>query len=299
MRRLTPYIVIICFMLSFGCTTDNKQGRTYTSGSTKIIADESFFPIIDDQLYVFKNRYPKADVEISYLPENQLINEFLSDKARIVILPRELKPHEAKVYENKNIRVRSTRFAVDAIALISHKSINDTTVDVSEIIDAMKGNSGSIKRLVFDNANSSTVQYLMNLAGIKLLPEKGVYALKSNPEVIKYVYNNPGAIGVIGVNWIRQPGKELEKYLKEIKVLGVKNLPGKPGSDNYYKPSQDNLAMGLYPLTRDLYIINCSGGPSAGAGFASFLAGEVGQRIILKSGLLPDSVPPREILIRK
>jgi phosphate transport system substrate-binding protein len=33
-------------------------------------------------------------------------------------------------------------------------------------------------------------------------------------------------------------------------------------------------------------------------GFGSFLSGERGQRIILKSGLLPERTPGRKILIR-
>ena len=34
-------------------------------------------------------------------------------------------------------------------------------------------------------------------------------------------------------------------------------------------------------------------------GFASFVAGNIGQRIVLKSGLLPHEIPTREIRIRK
>jgi phosphate transport system substrate-binding protein len=98
---------------------------------------------------------------------------------------------------------------------------------------------------------------------------------------------------------MRQPTEELEPLVKQLKVMAVKNSKGLAGSDKYYKPTQNNLALGLYPLSRELYIINCEGGAGLGTGFAAFLAGERGQRIILKSGLLPDSIPTREIIIRK
>jgi phosphate transport system substrate-binding protein len=42
-------------------------------------------------------------------------------------------------------------------------------------------------------------------------------------------------------------------------------------------PSQNNLAEGTYPLARDLYIINCQGYSGLGMGFASFVAGDIGQ----------------------
>jgi phosphate transport system substrate-binding protein len=129
------------------------------------------------------------------------------------------------------------------------------------------------------------------------LPSSGIYALKSNADVIKYVNDNPGSIGVVGVNWLVQPPVELEAIVEDLKILGVKNIVGQPGSDAYYKPNQNDLAIGKYPLTRSLYVINCEGGAGLGTGFASFIMGDRGQRIVLKSGLLPDSIPSREINI--
>ena len=69
--------------------------------------------------------------------------------------------------------------------------------------------------------------------------------------------------------------------------------------NKYYAPTQSNIATAQYPLARDLYIINCQGYSGLGMGFASFIAGEVGQRITLKSGLLPVKMPGRNIKIRK
>lgn len=233
-----------------------------------------------------------------YKPENELLNLFMNDSAGVVVMSRLLNSEEKKVFDNKKVVIRVNRFAIDGIALVINQSAKDSVADVEDIIRVMQGKTGKIKSLVFDNANSSTVRYLKELSEVKNLPATGIYALKSNPEVIRFVHDNPGAIGVVGVNWIVQPDKEMERYVDKLRVMGVKNLQGKPGSDKYYMPDQDNLAAGLYPLTRDLYIINCSGGPGLGAGFASFLAGEKGQRIVLKSGLVPDKIPSREILIR-
>lgn len=299
LKRVFPVIFTFTVLFMAVSCQNKEAGRTYTSGAVKMLADESFRPIVEDELYVFQNTYPKAAVAMSYYPENKLMDLFLNDSARVVIISRKLNPDEERVFENRKLVPRVTRFAVDAVALVTHKSVIDSTVTVESIINILQGKDKSGRQLIFDNANSSTVRYLMGLADIKQLPQTGVYALTTNAEVIKYIYNNPGTIGVIGVNWIAQPDKDLEQYVSSIKTLAVKNLAGKPGSDRFYKPTQSSLALGTYPLMRNLYIINCEGGPGLGAGFASFLAGEKGQRIVLKSGLLPDSIPSREILIRK
>lgn len=295
-----------CFLLSISaillisaCQNQSapSETSTYTTGKVNLVVDETFAPIIEDQTYVFESTYPEGKLNLIYKPENEVLNLFLTDSVRVAILSRELSAEEAKYYENKKIKLRINRFAVDGIALITQQSNPDTLVTVAEIISVMKGQQGKINGLVFDNPNSSTVRYLKALAGIKDLPANGVYALKSNRDVINYVNENPGSIGVIGINWIVQPDEDLEKVVEGLKIIGVKNLPGKPGSDAYYKPNQNDLAMGNYPLTRNLYIINGEGRSGLGTGFASFIAGERGQRIVLKSGLLPDSIPSRQVII--
>jgi phosphate transport system substrate-binding protein len=261
------------------------------------LVDESFAPIIEDQEYLFESTYPGAKLDLLMKSENELLNLFLSDSVQVAVLSRLLTPQEAKHFEGKNIKIRVNRFAIDGIALITKNPAKDSLVLVQDIIKVMKGFDSPIQSLVFDNANSSTVRYFKELAGVSNLPAKGVYALKSNSEVIKYVHDNPGAIGVVGVNWLVQPPTELESIVGDLKILGVKNISGEAGSDAFYKPTQNDIALGLYPLTRSLYVINCEGGAGLGTGFASFIAGERGQRVVLKSGLLPDSIPSREINI--
>ena len=102
-------------------------------------------------------------------------------------------------------------------------------------------------------------------------------------------------IGVVGVNWLSQPRPAMQKYVAKVNTLSVKALAG----TEYVLPSQNNIAERKYPLARDLYIINGQGYSGLGMGFASFVGGDVGQRIILKSGLLPVRIPTRKFTITK
>ncbi|MEJ7693159.1 substrate-binding domain-containing protein [Daejeonella sp.] len=300
MIRLVKYgsfLVVTLFAALVSCQQNKTEVQTYTSGREKILVDESLVPIIEDQAYVFESAYPDARLQLIAKSENELINSFLDDSAQVAILSRDLSAAERKHFDSKNIKTRVNRFAIDGIALITHNSVEDSTATIDDIIKVMRGETSSLGNLIFDNANSSTVRYFKNLAAVKVLPAKGVYALKTNSEVIKYVFDNPGTIGVVGVNWIVQPPVDLEDEVGSLIIMGVKNVAGKPGSDAFYKPFQNDIALELYPLLRSLYIVNCEGGPGLGTGFASFIAGERGQRIVLKSGLLPDSIPSREINI--
>lgn len=287
-------LVASSVIISCNAKPPSKEVHTVTTGRVSMIVDESFLPIIEDELAVFESTYEDAVITLISKPEQVAVYSLLSDSAKVAILARELNEEEIKFFESKNIIPKATRFATDGIAIIANKANLDTLIAVDDILNVLRGNASTVKSLVFDNPNSSTVRFLKDLADVEDLPKEGIYALNSNEEVIKYVYDNPQSIGVVGINWIVQPSPQGEEYAKGVRVLSVKGA-----DDEYYTPSQSNLALGKYPLARDLFLINCQGVRGLGLGFSAFLAGERGQRIILKSGLLPDSIPAREVNIIK
>lgn len=280
--------------------TTSSDNEGVLSGKAIVLVDETIAPIVEDQISVFQSSYTQADLNMVTGPENEVVNKLMHDSAQIAVLTRELTAKEVDFFKAKTISPRIVRFATDAIAIITHKNRSDSTISVAEIVQIMKGEKVSgISSLVFDNANSSTLAYFRTLAAVDKLPETGVYALKTSADILKYVNENPQSIGVLGVNWIVQPNKALMPYVENVRLMGVKNIPGKPGDDGFYKPTQSNLALNLYPFTRKLYLVNVQGKKAVGLGFSAFLHGERGQRLILKSGLLPDSIPTREVIIRK
>jgi len=295
-------LIALLFASSFFISCKDKSSKdpqTITSGNISVVVDETLAPIIQDQLAVFESTYSDASIELIERPEKLAINHLLADSSKVAVLSRKLTEEEEKFFESKKIIPRTTRFAIDGIAVITNRSNPQSEIHIEELFKVLRGESSSVRSLVFDNPNSSSIRLLKDLAGVDSLPQTGVYALKTNGDIIRYVYENPLAVGVIGINWLVQPAKEFAVMAEEIKVLGVKNIAGRNGDDGFYYPSQDNLALGKYPLARELYIVNATGGRGLGFGFASFIGGERGQRLVLKSGLLPDSIPPREVIIRK
>ena len=297
---LIPYVLFLGFIIVFfACNQTNKQtskNETILKGTTSILVDETLLPIIEDQVEVFESLYAGSKIKLIPKSESESVLALAKDTSKIVILSRKLNPEEEKVFESKKITPRTTVFAIDAIAFISNKRNKDTLVALQDVVDFMKGKSNSnIKGLVFDNPNSSTVRYMNELSGIKEMTSKGIFSFKTNEEVIQFVSENDGMIGIVGVNWLMQPSQKMQPIVNKVNLISVKGI----GKAAYFAPTQNNLAEGKYPLARDLYIINCQGYSGLGMGFASFIAGDIGQRIILKSGLLPIKMPGRNIKTRK
>lgn len=285
------FLVLALFI--FACQDKNKE--TIIKGKTSLFVDESIFPIAEDQQAVFETEYD-AKLKLITKSENEIINSLMNDTVKIAVLPRKLSNDELKAFVAKKINPKMTHFATDAVVFIRNKKSNDTLIALDDVINFMKGNSvNGIKGLVFDNPNSSSVRLISELSGIKITPQKNIYSFNTNNEVIKYVAENDGMIGVVGINWLTQAPLDMQNNVDAVTVLSVKDI----NKQDYIYPSQDNLAQGKYPLARDLYIINCQGYSGLGMGFASFLGGERGQRIVLKSGLLPVRMPSRKIVIRK
>lgn len=268
--------------------------ETRTSGTVSIMVDESFSSVLADQIEVFKTDYPDTKFTLIEGNEQKILPTFLNDSVRVIITSRMLTAEEDKVYRNRSIVPKTSRFAIDGIALIANKDNLDSNITVNEVVDILKGTSTSGKQLVFDNAYSSTLRYFKDLAGIQTLPEKGIYTLQTNNDVIKYIAENKGMIGVVGVNWLIDNNKDMSRYLDQVKMMGVKNLKGKKGDDQYYKPIQANLISGIYPFLRNIYIINAEGRDGLGAGFATWLVSPRGQLIVLKSGLGPHKLSSRD-----
>jgi len=298
MNKITKTVIgFLLISLLFVLACQNKSTDkldTIIKGKATIYVDESILPIVEDEEAVFETQY-EAKLHLVPQSENEVLNALLNDTAKIAILTRKLSDKELKKFQAKKIVPRITPFATDAVALIRNKTSNDTLIALKDVIDFINGKTvQSIKGLVFDNANSSTVRYFNEVTGETITNKKNIFSFKTNEEVIKYVANNDGMVGVIGINWIFQPPLSLQETVDKVNIMGIKGL----NTNDYFSPTQDNLASGNYPLARHLYIINCQGYSGLGMGFASFLGGERGQRIILKSGLVPERIPTRKIRIR-
>ena len=293
MKNLTLLVITIFFIISCDRKANSKDQETIIKGKVSILVDETLLPIIESQVEVFQSQYnatitliPKSETEIALL--------LSEDKNRLAIMSRELTTSEAAIFTNLKIKPKITTFGTDAIAFISSKKNTDSIINLEKFISFIQGkNQESFSGFVFDNANSSTVRYIKNLAKVNQLPKEKIYSLNTNNEVIEYVSKNPNSIGIVGVNWLSDPISENINMVNLVQVLAVQSK-----NNSLSKPSQDNIASGSYPLTREIKMLNYQGSSGLGMGFASFVGGDIGQRIILKSGLVPIRIPGRNIKIR-
>ncbi len=289
----------------------NNGTNTPTQGKQKIYIDESYSQLFSAEAASFEGFYKNADLDDRYKPEGEIINDFLTDSCRMIVISRDLNQKEKEFLASKKSFPKSIKIGVDAMAFITHKNNPVKNLTYNELknifikkITKWKELDSSIKNkdpqdtsitILFDNEKSSNVRMVKE----KLLDGGNIptslFAVHSNSEVVDYVSKNKSAIGIIGVNWISDSDDTLTtRFLNKVNVLAIESQI-EPGE--FVQPYQAYIYNKEYPFCRDIYIINGEGKTGLGEGFAAFVAGEKGQLIILKSGMVPATQPVRMVTI--
>ena len=295
---------IAFLLLLISCTETDKHGQSLdspTSGSITLAADESLRPLVDAEIAAFEGIYPKASINVIYTSERGAIENLLNDSARCIIVTRRLDKDELQTLTNQKVKGMQRTIAKGAIALIINKQNPDTLIRLDDLRNIL---SGEIKtwntrqknamplgiEVVFDQPHAGIIRYLKDsLRLFDKLPEN-FFAVKGNHEVVEYISRNPQALGLIDVSWISDSDDSTaNSFLNTIRVMGVST------DSVYYQPYQAYVAQGQYPLSREVIMISREARTGLASGFLSFIAGEKGQRIVLKSGLVPATMPIRII----
>jgi len=309
--RIIPVLICCISLVFFSCKEKGKPRftDTYTTGVISIAVDENFRPIIQEELDVFESIYTKSGIVPVFTDEVDAINRLLKDSVRFAIATRTLSDNEKKSMNSRKLFPREIKLAVDGIALILHPSNKDTIISVESLRKIFSGEAKNWKDIfpksslgkftvVFDNPNSSSIRYAIDSICKGTTLSKELNAQKTNLEVINFVSHTPNAIGIIGVNWLGNKKDTTNLTFKNnVRVMSVSNNdPATPY--NSYKPYQAYLFYGNYPLARSVYIILNDPRSALPSGLATFMTSDRGQRIILKSGLVPATQPVRVVNVK-
>ena len=292
----TLVIVSTIMLLINGCSDSDKAD--YYKGDLRIGVDENLKPLLEPAFQVFENnsngRYKTQTI---YLPESQLFDSFNQHKIATIVSLRKLKEFEKMQFKAQNLYPVETLFGADAVALIANIQYKDSCLSIAQVKDLFSEKNNNTP-IVFDNNGSSNINFVLKELSLAKLTGQA-RALNSNEEVINYITNKTGGIGVIGTAWLSNLSvSEQASVMRKIKFLKIKS-ESKAFGFVCADPSQEHLIDSTYKLSRQMWVINRKQLGDAGSGFASFIAGEIGQRIILKAGLMPLYPPGREIIIKR
>lgn len=306
LNNLLMLVFVIPLFISCSSVAKKPTDETPTRGNIKIGVDESYQLLMDTEIYTFQSIYKYAKLNPVYSNEQEIIELFLKDSLKNIIINRPLTDKEKEYLNSQQFVPRATKIAYDGLAFIVNNQNPDSLLTFFQLKKIFtgenktwktinKGSSLKDMKVVFDNKKSGNVRYIMEKFSLKDSLPPYCQAVSTNAEVVNYVEQHTNAIGVVSVNWISDKHDSISNvFLKRIKVVGVSPVYDE---QNFVKPFQAYIADQSYPFVREVYYISRETFSGLGSGFASFMAGDQGQRIILKSKLVPATMPIRYVKI--
>ncbi|HRP90238.1 MAG TPA: substrate-binding domain-containing protein [Edaphocola sp.] len=284
------FLATVLFMVACNnqpSSVSKESMEAYTSGKLTLAVDESFKPVMVQEVKVFDSSYPNTQFDTLFLPESEVMQQLFDGKAQMIITTRDISPEEKKRLEAKEIFVRSMAFAKDGIAVIVNNESEDKKMTTGMVSNILQGKFARKYQIIFDNKNGSIARYVSDsiLKGASLSPD--VFAVKNSDEVIDYVSKNKDAMGFIGMSQAFDPEASTGygSFKKNITVVPLTN----DTMNKFVLPYQAPIALKQYPYSRKIYFISRIESNLA-TGFANFITSEQGQLIINKAKLVPLNV---------
>jgi phosphate transport system substrate-binding protein len=282
--------LLFCFLV-YGCQSSKKKSignKDQVNSNTIIIsADESFKPIIDQQVQVFESNNYGSKINVYYKPEAECLEDMMTDSVSMIIATRAYTEDE-RMYMVDSLDVVPDYMIVarDAISVIVNPDASDSLFSMTDIRAILKGSFKKNLIPVFDGVKAtSTVRFIIDsiLHGDSITGK--AMAARSSEGVIDYVSKNKDVIGFIGVSWIGNPEDSTGlSFLKKVRVASLEStdIPGA-----FVKAYQANIYIKRYPMVRDLVYMVKEKEKALGHRFADFMSGEIGQLIFRRAYLVP------------
>ena len=86
-------------LILVSCTGGSKTGlnETPTRGNIRILADESFQPLIETEVFTFTHLYTNAKIKPEYKPEYDVINDFMNDSVKVIVTSKKLSDYQITI----------------------------------------------------------------------------------------------------------------------------------------------------------------------------------------------------------
>ena len=303
-----PFTIVLAVFLSLfilSCNTEVQDSPT--RGTLTMISSEDVFPVIDLQVQDFTRIYTEASITHLSSSTRDAIVQLLNDSVKLIVSPREFNDEEAKVIRDNELDVATPKIAFDAVAVIVHKKNALSRISIEALRKIVTGKTQRWSDVPGSSLTSAIVIGLgePNTAVHEFVKSRIVknesfattlFPCSTTPEVLSFVRDHPNAIGFAPISWLRG-------LSDTIRVLEVGDPEFKSDSTvtemEYFAPHQAHIYRNYYPLSRSIYIFTHKAGRGVARGFAAFAAGVDGQKIIVKNGLVPATMPVRLVQLQQ
>lgn len=283
--------------------------ETTTQGEIDLGIDATMAPVMKQLVDGFLRDHKEATIRSTIASEGELMDQLLADSLRMILIGRLPTPNEVATIKRDKIRATSTLIARDAIAVILHPDNPMDSLTMAQLKKLLTGEAKTWRdiggdndeevALIFDHPRSSSIRLLQDqlLQPGQALPSNS-YLAKGQDGVVDYVQAARNAIGFVGYCWVSDRDEpKVQEILSKVKLARMAAADTSDIPGYFVRPYQNEITLGRWPLSRPVYAVSREHFVGLGTGFVVYSAGELGQRMLLKAGLVPAFMPPRMVVL--
>ena len=145
---------------------------TSTRGLARIMCEESFQSVLEQEIAVFEYLYPEASIMPEYINEHDALDSLFQKKVDVIIISHDLTDDQKKSLKKLGRGHRTKMIAVDAVAVIVNKQNDIDELSMDDLRDIFTGKvkrwgevsptklkNDSIK-VMFDGSGTGVVHYM-------------------------------------------------------------------------------------------------------------------------------------------
>ena len=246
---LTVTILMLAGLL-FSCQDRQKEKvEAMNSGELEVFCDESYAFILDSVFTMYRQRYDKVELTVNFVNARNAKSKLFGGQTRAIIIGRDNLADEDSLMQLYNIPPYfEMEVANDALVFFTQPDFPLDTLNDVALLKVFTENENlkdifpklnKEPEFVIAHQNSSEYGNFMNLVCKRKSIKKPMLLLPNSDSVIKYVKNNPNAIGICYLSQIQG------QFFKLLRI-GYTDENG-----DYVKatkvPHQSFIVMGEYP----------------------------------------------------
>ncbi|MCX7877827.1 MAG: substrate-binding domain-containing protein [Ignavibacteria bacterium] len=298
-------LIILVFFFN-SCDFSTKRSVT-TIGELTIGVDEGVQPVVTREANEFMRLNEESKINVVVKTTKELIADLNNGELKTIVVGRDLTPEEEEIFKSNKIELKKNKFALDGIGVIVNpanplRRLNFRELKEifsGEVTDWEKFSGGSTppfkgKIDVFIARKNASIHDIFKS---KVMEGKdfssGSKVCSTSAQMMSEIRSGRNAIGFISMSWITVSNDTLDESVKPLKIASVDSQTGSVGE--YVGLHQAYIADKSYPLSTEVFILSSDFSMNVSVGFISFMLSYDGQRIVLKSGLVPVTQPVRII----
>jgi len=306
MKKIMLFAAVLSLITFSACGYTVKKSAS-TTGELTVGVDEGISPVVQEEASEFMRLNNEAKVTLNIKTTKEVIADLNNGTYKSVVVGRDLTKEEADIFAANKIELKKSAFALDGIGVIVNPKNPLTKLNFNELKRIFSGEQKEWKDLDGDNKDVYTGKIKVFIArknaSVHDIFKERVLAgaefgandiiCSTSSQMMREIKENVDAIGFISMAWITVSNDTLDESVKPLKIASVD--PGTGAIGNYVGLHQGYIANKTYPLVTEAFIFSTDFSMNLSVGFSSFMSSYDGQRIVLKSGLVPVTQPVKII----